>query len=187
MLSNSDLRRLKEETERFAASGESEENVLRFAWTRSKQLEAQAWEKRIAPRAKLASNTLQGVFERLSNPTESYIEERLLLAMNTRSMLIGRVKTQYEVGPYRLDFAFPDVKLCVEADGKDFHSAPDDIARDQRRTKYLGRLGWTVIRFTGSEIAKHLYVCIDWITSVYTRMCHDAGIPEPWESVEESI
>lgn len=184
MLSNSDMSRLKGEVEAFSASETNQELVLRFAWTRAKQMEAQARERRLAMAPKLASKAVQEVFDRLANPTESYIEERLLLAMNTRSMLIGRVKTQHEVGPYRLDFAFPDVKLCIEADGKNFHSAPDDIAKDQRRTKYLANLGWTVTRFTGSQINKDLYSCIDRITSLYTRMCKDAGIPEPWESEE---
>ena len=183
MLSNSDMSRLQGEAASFASFESNPELVKQFVWTRMKQMEAQekAHIKAALKTPKAAAKVFDAVFEAMQHPTESYIEERLLLALNTRSMLIGRVKTQYEVGPYRLDFAFPDVKLCVEADGKDFHSAPDDISRDQRRTKYLAELGWTVIRFTGSRINKDLYGCIDRITTLYTQMCKDAGLPEPWE------
>ena len=38
---------------------------------------------------------------------------------------------QYEIGKYRADIAFPDKKLVIECDGKDFHSTPEQLERDR--------------------------------------------------------
>jgi DNA helicase-2/ATP-dependent DNA helicase PcrA len=57
---------------------------------------------------------------------------------------------QYGVGPFRADFAFPDQRLIVECDGRQWH----DQARDARRDEALGTRGWRVVHFTGSEITR---------------------------------
>ena len=50
-----------------------------------------------------------------------------------------------------MDFAFPDVRLAVEADGAAYHEG-DRRQRDQKRDWVLRRAGWTVQRFRGSTI-----------------------------------
>lgn len=117
----------------------------------------------------------------VTKTTCSPIEEILTMVMNTRSMFIGEFVKQFPVGPYFLDVAFPKVKLCVEADGKDYHSSPADIARDQRRDSYLSNLGWTVLRFTGTEINKSAHQCADRIQHVYSKLLEREKLPEPWE------
>lgn len=68
------------------------------------------------------------------------------------------VKPQYEVRlqrNYRLDFFIeaPGVKLGVEIDGHDFHERTKEQARrDKERDRALVAAGFTVLRFTGSEI-----------------------------------
>lgn len=81
--------------------------------------------------------------------TESPIERRLLRAI--WSLNIDPV-SQYSFGPYRLDFALPWLKLAIEADGKDFHTLPHQIAHDKKRDNYLKRHGWKTLRFTGKQI-----------------------------------
>jgi hypothetical protein len=52
---------------------------------------------------------------------------------------------QYTVGPYTLDFAWPKLRIALEADG----SAHDTIARlrgDRKRDAWLRRQGWLVFR-----------------------------------------
>lgn len=44
----------------------------------------------------------------------------------------------------RVDFAYPNERLAIEADGYRFHSSPDDWHRDRRRLNAIGSLGWTV-------------------------------------------
>jgi hypothetical protein len=46
---------------------------------------------------------------------------------------------------FRLDFAYPHLKICVEYDGERFHSTDADIESDQMRRDWLRRNGWIVI------------------------------------------
>lgn len=54
---------------------------------------------------------------------------------------------QYPVGRYFLDFASPYLKLGVEMDGKEFHNADKDHARDLD----LLNQGWIIYRIPGRE------------------------------------
>ena len=58
---------------------------------------------------------------------------------------------QYCIEGYHVDFAFPYVKLAVEADGSAYHSG-ERRERDRRRDWVLSRAGWSVKRFYGSTI-----------------------------------
>jgi very-short-patch-repair endonuclease len=67
---------------------------------------------------------------------------------------------QYPVGRYRLDFAFPDVKLGVEIDGHDYHHASkEQVRRDYERQRRLMAQGWTILRYTGSEVYRGADAC----------------------------
>ena len=58
---------------------------------------------------------------------------------------------QFRIEAYYVDFAFPDVKLAIEADGAAYHSH-DREERDRRRDGFLWSRGWTVKRFKGTTI-----------------------------------
>lgn len=58
---------------------------------------------------------------------------------------------QFRIEAYYVDFAFPDIKLAIEADGAAYHSA-DRKERDRRRDGFLWGRGWTVKRFHGTTI-----------------------------------
>lgn len=53
---------------------------------------------------------------------------------------------------FRLDFAFPDAKLAIEIDGSEHKSNPKTIQRDKDLAESLQEEGWTLLRFTVSEI-----------------------------------
>ena len=53
---------------------------------------------------------------------------------------------------YSLDFAIPQLKIGIEADGEIFHSAPKQIQHDQERDMRLQQQGWTILRYSDSEI-----------------------------------
>ena len=62
---------------------------------------------------------------------------------------------QYPAGPddqYRLDGAFPDIQLGLEADSETYHSTPEYIERDRYRDSQLSAQGWTLLRFTEIEL-----------------------------------
>lgn len=52
---------------------------------------------------------------------------------------------QHSVGKYRLDFAWPDRKIALEADGW-YHRSPEGAAKDRRRDSWLRSQGWVVFR-----------------------------------------
>lgn len=57
------------------------------------------------------------------------------------------VYPQYPAGRFFLDFGDPFRKIAIECDGKQFHNAERDAARDRE----LGEIGWTVYRMSGAE------------------------------------
>jgi hypothetical protein len=54
---------------------------------------------------------------------------------------------QLPVGRFFVDFGNPIARVAIECDGKDFHDAAKDAARDAE----LRALGWTVYRMTGRD------------------------------------
>lgn len=67
-------------------------------------------------------------------------------------------RTQYSIadsdGAFvgRVDFAWPGVRLVVEADGFAFHSDRAAYRSDRRRTNALEQLGWRVLRFSWEDV-----------------------------------
>jgi hypothetical protein len=55
------------------------------------------------------------------------------------------VHQQYRVDPYRLDFAWPKLKIALEADGW-HHRSPEGAAKDARRDAILREAGWLMFR-----------------------------------------
>lgn len=104
---------------------------------------------------------------------ESHLEARLvdLLAQGT----IPRPVLQHEVwdaGRFvaRLDAAYPDVLLAVEADGFRFHSSPEALQRDHRRQNQLVALGWTVLRFTSHDVRRRRPHLLHTVEDTYRRL-----------------
>lgn len=50
--------------------------------------------------------------------------------------------------------------FIVECDGFEFHSSKEKMRKDYMRQRSLQRLGYSLIRFTGSEIYEDCYTCI---------------------------
>jgi very-short-patch-repair endonuclease len=75
-------------------------------------------------------------------------------------------QTQLTIGgkAYRIDFviASPDLKLAIEIDGHDFHEkTKEQAANDRARERSIVREGYTLMRFTGSEIFRNPRSCVD--------------------------
>lgn len=59
---------------------------------------------------------------------------------------------QFEIDKYRLDFAWPNFRVAVEIDGHDYHKTKEQRSYDAKRDRDLLKLGWTTLRFTGSDV-----------------------------------
>lgn len=54
---------------------------------------------------------------------------------------------------YRLDLAYPRLKICVEYDGEEFHSSAEQKAADEKRRTWLRDHGWKVIVVTKDDLS----------------------------------
>lgn len=60
-------------------------------------------------------------------------------------------RRQAPIGPFVVDFVCKRKKLVFEIDG-DSHYSDEGIERDNTRTDYLRRLGYSVVRFTNVDV-----------------------------------
>jgi len=64
---------------------------------------------------------------------------------------------QHKAGRYRLDFAWPQAGIALEADGW-WHRSPDGAAKDRHRDSWLRSQGWIVFRVDdehGEHVLRH--------------------------------
>jgi len=62
-----------------------------------------------------------------------------------------KFKRQVLIGNYIVDFLCPDKSLIVEIDGGQ-HNEDSELQNDIKRTDYLNKQGYTVIRFWNNDI-----------------------------------
>jgi len=61
---------------------------------------------------------------------------------------------------YRVDFLIPSKKIIIELYGYQHHNTKAKITKDAERERYLQRVGYQVIRFTGTEVFKDVRKCV---------------------------
>lgn len=96
--------------------------------------------------------------------SESPMESEARLAMIDGGLPTPEL--QYEVVDgngelRRLDFAWPDVHVAVEYDGVDWHSGPEAMRRDRRRSAALLDVGWTVIAIVFDDVRQRPQEFVD--------------------------
>lgn len=104
----------------------------------------------------------------------SPIEAQLYYAMVELSL---SPVPQWESLGYFLDFAFPDQRIGVEADGAAYHTGEANERRDRERDTRLERAGWTIVRFTGSQIHRDALGCAHVVRSYLEGI--ESGAPAP--------
>lgn len=95
---------------------------------------------------------------------ESPIEFTFLTQLNTYGVY---GICQFAIGNYFADMAFPEQRLVIECDGKEFHSTPEQIARDKQRDIFMQDLGWTVEHFSGSAIKNNSLELVHYVITKY--------------------
>lgn len=100
---------------------------------------------------------------RMSELTESPIETMFGMAFMDLIEDDWALLPQFKWRRYRIDWAIerPDGKpmIFVECDGSEFHTRPDQIAKDRVRDIHIRRAGIKLFRFTGSEIYRNAAGC----------------------------
>lgn len=70
-------------------------------------------------------------------------------------MLSYKLRRQYSVGPYVVDFYCPTLKLAVEIDG-DSHFVAGATVDDERRQTFIEAFGINFLRFTNNEVEQQV-------------------------------
>jgi hypothetical protein len=69
---------------------------------------------------------------------------------------------QYRWRRFRIDWAFTlegEELLFVECDGKEFHSSPEQVARDRKRDQAITAAGIECLRFSGVDLTRNDEAC----------------------------
>ncbi len=95
---------------------------------------------------------LKGSARRLrKNQTEA---EKLLWSKIRKRQLMGlKFQRQFELGTYIVDFVCRDLKIILELDGGQ-HNLNQEY--DQKRTEYLERLGYKVLRYWNNDVMENI-------------------------------
>ena len=64
-------------------------------------------------------------------------------------------RTNYPIGPYKVDVAFPGLQIVIEVDGWAFHSDQEVFQSDRKRQNYIALMGWQVLRFTWLDLVEY--------------------------------
>lgn len=84
--------------------------------------------------------------------TDSELERRFLRLV--RSAGLPLPQTGVRLHGFTVDFLWPELGLVVETDGLRYHRTAAQQERDRRRDQVLVARGFTVLRFTHSQVAR---------------------------------
>lgn len=95
----------------------------------------------------------------------TYAETFLWHQLRRRQLNNLRFRRQYGVGPYTLDFYCASIRLGIELDGAS-HDNASAKAHDERKQRFIGQKGITVLRFKDEFVVQH----VDNVLEIITKM-----------------
>ena len=110
---------------------------------------------RLAKRGRRGAGVIREVLDDRalgSTPADGLLEPRMAALL--RDFGLPEAVFQFVVGPYRLDFAYPELKIALEVDGWEVHGTPKAMQADLERQNALVAMGWTVLRFTWHDVIR---------------------------------
>ncbi len=78
-----------------------------------------------------------------------------------------KFRRQHPIGKYVLDFYCHEARLGVELDGGQ-HNEPDEIEKDEVRSRFLRSKGITVVRFWNNEVLRETEGVLEGVLSALT-------------------
>ncbi|MBF4161747.1 hypothetical protein [Nocardioides acrostichi] len=85
------------------------------------------------------------------SPGESWT--RQLIVDHQLPLPTSQFTVRLEGATYRLDLAYPHLRVAVEYDGEEFHTDPAHVEHDRARRAALRRAGWIVIVVTKNDVS----------------------------------
>jgi len=99
--------------------------------------------------------------------------ERALWQVLRDQQLGWRFRRQFVIAPFIVDFACPEARLVIEADGGQ-HAEPGD---HDGRDAFLGNQGWRILRFWNNDIIENRAGVLETILEVLGRGPEAVGPP----------
>ena len=109
-------------------------------------------------------------------PPESELERKLLTVLRRGGLPAPRRQypLPWRVGSEaRVDLAYPDHKVLIEADGRRWHSRMDQMAADRRRDRDALSNGWRLYRFVWEEITRRPGLVCDTVRAALNPLLGD--------------
>lgn len=97
-------------------------------------------------------------FRKTPTPSEGILWQ----ALRNRQLAGFKFRRQQPIGPFVADFFCAEKSLIVEVDGS-IHAT--QVERDQERQYLLAACGYTVLRFSSTQVEKHLPIITTTIQS----------------------
>ena len=69
---------------------------------------------------------------------------------------------------YKVDIGSIPLKIAIEVDGFS-HCSLARKELDKKKEKFLGGLGWTVLRFSNKEVLENLTKCVQMVLSTISK------------------
>lgn len=111
------------------------------------------WQAQLRNKGRYGSPAARRLLQVASDGARSEAE-RLLVKLLREARITGW-RTNYRVSGYKIDVAFPNQKVAVEADGWAFHSDHEAFQHDRERQNVIALLGWQVLRFTWLDLVEY--------------------------------
>lgn len=115
----------------------------------------------LVSRFRFCSRRCSGAWVATTWPRTSSLERALITELTRRDIQFVH---ECPIGPYTVDFAFPEHRLVVEADGSYWHGLEKQQSKDARKDSYLISHNWKVLRLPESEIRSDIIDCVDRIS-----------------------
>lgn len=106
-------------------------------------------------------------YTRCDSPIESILYMQLVM----ENLRPPKLRTQFVIDKYRVDFAVPEDHVVIECDGEKYHNSYWDTQRD----KELETSGWMVLRFSAKDILEDPSYCSSRIYYEYPWTEIDSG------------
>jgi very-short-patch-repair endonuclease len=131
--------------------------------------------ERSGGKGRKGSGVVRGLLEdRSDGAARSHSKLEIKLDRLLRTSQLPPCFRQFEVMtlvgvPADVDFAWPEVKLAVEADGYKWHSGRKQWQDDMARQNALAEVGWLVLRFSWYDVTQRPGYVIRTIREAYAR------------------
>ena len=119
---------------------------------------------------------------RIRTVPQSVLETRVLRAFSRAGLPAPELQYPIRDGSRLIavvDFAFPDAKLAIEADGYRWHSGRAKWEKDLGRRNALTALGWQVINVTSRSLERGSVKLVETVEAALARSLAAANRTRP--------